>query len=121
MWRPKTNGETGKNCMTCHRILDVAIDGGKWFAAKVVRKNEELMNKKDAVYEKVTVLIIPTSGWRLLPSQDIPTLFSCGHIYYYALESIKIVHLESEMKNETDCGLGHLTGKPLKNGRKYVD
>ena len=25
-----------------HRVLDVSIDGGKWFAAKVLKENEEL-------------------------------------------------------------------------------
>ena len=57
-----------------------------------------------------------------ISAQDIPVLFNYGHIYYYALESIKTVITESELQNEDDEeGLGHMTAKPLKNGRKYVD
>ena len=59
----------------------------------------------------------------MFPSQDIPILFNYGYIYHYALESIKTVQLDpSEVdQNEEDCDLGHMTDKPLKNGRKYVD
>ena len=50
-------------------------------------------------------------------------MFNYGHIYHYALESIKTVRLHpSEVdQSEEDCDLGHMTDKPLKNGRKYVD
>ena len=50
--------------------------------------------------------------------------------YYYALESIRTVQLDPSLdvrdedinkENEMECGLGHMTDKPLKNGRKYVD
>ena len=30
-----------------HRILDVSIDGGKWFAIKVLKENEELSKKEN--------------------------------------------------------------------------
>ena len=108
-----------KGLITGFLMLVLMVENG--LQVKLLGKMKNLMNKKDAVYEIVTVPVIPTSGWRLFPSRDIPTLFSYGHIYYYALESIKTVHLESEMEDETDCGLGHMTYKPLKNGRKYVD
>ena len=50
-------------------------------------------------------------------------MFNCGHIYHYALESIKTVRLDpSEVdQSEEDCDLGHMTDKPLKHERKYVD
>ena len=70
-----------------HRILDVSIDGGKWFAIKVLKENEEL-SKKENVKEEYVVPAVPASGWRSFPSYDIPVLFNYGHIYYYALESI---------------------------------
>ena len=42
--------------------------------------------------------------------------------YYYALESIKTVVTKSgHQDDEDEEGLGHMTAKPLKNGRKYVD
>ena len=39
-----------------------------------------------------------------------------GHVHYYVLESIGNVN-ENE---EEDLGLGHMTDRQLKNGRKYV-
>lgn len=39
-------------------------------------------------------------------------------MHYYALESIQNV---SDVSEDIEDGLGHMTDKPLKNGRKYVD
>ena len=105
-----------------HRVLDVSIDGGKWFAAKVLKENEELKGKAD-FGGRVDAPVIPDAGWRLFPSQDIPVMFNYGHVYHYALESIKTVTLDviEGDQNEDECGQGHMTDKPLKNGRKYVD
>jgi len=60
---------------------------------------------------------IPSTGWRVFPSHNIPELFNYGHIHYYALESIH----NANVTDENVEGLGHMTDKPLKNGRKYVD
>ena len=69
-----------------------------------------------------TTLDIPTSGWCSFQSKDIPSLFNYGHIHHYALESIRTVVVDHNQNNgEDDQGLGHMTDKPLKNGRKYVD
>ena len=82
-----------------------------------MRENETLLSKKDVVEQRVAVPIIPDLGWRSFPSQDIPVLFNYGHIYHYALESIKTVRLDpSEVdQSEEDCDLEHMTDKPLKN------
>ena len=64
----------------------------------------------------VSLPVIPTTGWREFQSHDIPSLFNYGHIHYYALESIQNVGSFSD-----EDGLGHMTDKPMKNGRKYVD
>ena len=69
---------------------------------------------------------VPASGWRSFPSQDLPALFHYCHICYYALKSIKTVVTDvdtnaHESDEDDDQGLGHMTAKPLKNGRKYVD
>lgn len=53
----------------------------------------------------------------MFPSRKIPELFNYGRIHYYALKSIQSVNVTEE----NDEGLGHMTDKPLKNGRKYVD
>ena len=105
-----------------HRVLDVSIDQGKWFAAKVIKDNQEVIVDKSIKSKLSFVPTVPVSGWRTFQSQDIPVLFNYGHIYYYALESIKTVVTESgHQDDEDEEGLGHMTAKPLKNGRKYVD
>ena len=96
-----------------HRMLDPSIDNGKWFAAKVLKESCE----SKANCSSISLPFIPSTGWRSFPSQNIPSLFNYGHVYYYALESIP---------NVTDCGeivdgLGHMTDKPMENGGKYVD
>ena len=105
-----------------HRVLDVSIDQGKWFAAKVIKENQEVIVDKSIKSKLSFVPTVPVSGWRTFQLQDIPVLFNYGHIYYYALESIKTVVTESgHQDDEDEEGLGHMTAKPLKNGRKYVD
>ena len=65
---------------------------------------------------------IPMSGWCSFQSQDIPSRFNYGHIYHYALESIRTVVVDHNQDDEEDDkGLGKMTDKPLKNGRKCVD
>ena len=105
-----------------HCVLDVSIDQGKWFAAKVIKENQEVIVDKFIKSKLSFVPTVPVSGWRTFQSQDIPVLFNYSHIYYYALESIKTVVTESgHQDDEDEEGLGHMTAKPLKNGRKYVD
>ena len=89
------------------------IDKGKWFAAKVIKENCGL----DQSCNVVSLPEIPSKGWRDFPSCNIPQLFNYGHVHYYVMESIRNVN-ENE---EEDVGLGHMTDRPLKNGRKYVN
>ena len=95
-----------------HRTLDSSIDDGKWLALKAIKENSELKGNNSVV----SLPVIPTTGWREFQSHDIPSLFNYGHIHYYALESIQNVGSFSD-----EDGLGHMTDKPMKNGRKYVD
>ena len=99
------------NCIKSgnHRTLDLSIDDGKWFTAKVIRENYE----SKANCSVVSLPVIPSSGWHAFLSQNIPQPFNYSHVHYYALESICV--------NGNDDGLGHMTDEPMKNGRKYVD
>lgn len=86
--------------------LDPSIDGGKWFAAKAIKESCEVQQS----CQVVSFPDIPSTGWRVFPSHNIPDLFNYGHIHYYALESIQNVNVTEE----NDEGLGHMTDKPLK-------
>ena len=68
-----------------HRVLDVSIDQGKWFAAKVIKENQEVIVDKSIKSKLSFVPTVPVSGWRTFQSQDIPVLFNYCHICYYAL------------------------------------
>ena len=94
--------------------LDLAIDHGKWFAAKVLQENSDVKTNSGSI----SIPCIPSTGWRVFPSQNIPSLFNYGHVHYYVLESIQNV---ADHPEDNEDGLGHMTDKPLKNGRKYVD
>ena len=54
------------------------------------------------------VPITPSSGWRVFPSHNIPSLFNYGHVHYYALDSIQNIDDTQDIKD----GLGHMTDKP---------
>ena len=96
-----------------HHTLDPSIDDGKWFAAKTIKESCAVQQS----CQVVSFPVIPSTGWRAFPSHNIPDLFNYGHVHYYALESIQNVNVTEE----NDEGLGHITDKPLKNGRKCVD
>ena len=84
-----------------------ARSGYRWWQM-VISKNAKLQ----ANCSLSSLPLVPSTGWRAFPSQNIPSLFNYGHVHYYTLESVQ---------EEIEDGLGHMTDKPLKNGRKYVD
>ena len=107
-----------KNCITSgnHYLLDASIDDGKWLKAKEDRENKSCSNAKRSLLTD-----LPEKNWKPFPSKDIPPLFNYGHVYHYALESLPASSNEREFEDEDDQGLGHMTDKPFKNGRKYVE
>jgi len=96
-----------------HHTLDPSIDNGKWLASKILKERSDVQGKCSVS----AVPFIPSSGWRVFPSRNIPSLFNYGHVHYYALESIQNIDDTQDIED----GLGHMTDKPLKNGRKYVN
>ena len=103
-----------------HHLLDVSIDGVKWYAAKALRENSvtQMSEGKRKCIEDIPIVPLPPD-WNNFQSKDIPSYFNYGHIHHYALESIE--GLVTDYDEDGDCDLGHMTDKPLKNGRKYVD
>ena len=109
-----------------HRSLDVSIDGGKWLAAKIMGTNAspqstvpktDSKNKQGIATGNTPVLPVP-ADWNKFQSKDIPPYFKYGHIYHYSLESLKDV---TPVDDDGDNAIDHMTDKPLKNARKYVD
>ena len=73
-----------------------------------------LPQKKVQIYS----WFIPSTGWFAFPSYTFPSLFNIGHVHYYVLESIPLNLYNTE---DIEDALGHMTGRPMKNRRKYVD
>ena len=59
-----------------YHTLDPAIDHGKWFAAKVLQENSDVKTNSGSI----SIPCIPSTGWRVFPSQNIPSLFNYGHV-----------------------------------------
>ena len=107
-----------KDCIVSgnQHLLDPGIDDGKWLKAKEDRENGcSLAKNKSLVPDP------PEKNWRTFPSNNIPSLYNYGHVYHYALESLPGRSDQYGEDDEDDQGLGHMTDKPFKNGRKYVD
>ena len=45
-----------------HRVLDVSIDQGKWFAAKVIKENQEVIVDKSIKSKLSFIPTVPVSG-----------------------------------------------------------
>lgn len=69
-------------------ILDSCIDNGKWLDAKILRERKAESHKSSTKTVNDVPVIVPQTGWKAFPSQDLPSLFNYGHVYHYALESL---------------------------------
>ena len=100
-----------------HSVLDPSIDNGKWLESKELKQSESTAKNVKSTVE------IPKSGWKPFPSKDIPALFNYGHVYHYTLESLPTLPTDQwgDDSSEDENGLGHMTDKPFKAGRKYID
>ena len=97
-----------------HHKLHPSVDNGKWFPAKVLKESSDLQENGNLTSPP----FIHSTGRRAFPSNNIPSLFNYGHVHYYALDSIP---LNLDNTEDIEDRLGHMTDKPMKNGRKYVD
>ena len=64
-----------------HHTLDPSIDNGKWLASKILKERSDVQGKCSVN----AVPFIPSSGWRVFPSHNIPSLFNYGHVHYLSL------------------------------------
>ena len=65
-----------------HHILDPGIDNGKWLEAKILR-NRKPESLEASIKTVPDVLLIPKTGWKAFPSQDLSSLFNNGHVYHF--------------------------------------
>ena len=84
------------------------------FATKVLKETSDFQENDNLTSPP----FITSTNWRAFPSNNIPSLFNHGHVPYYLLESTP---LNLDNTEDIEDGLGHMTDKPMKNGRKHVD
>ena len=106
-----------KNCLSSgdHHVLVLMMENG-WKPKFYEKKTGDDAKKQNL--RKIPD--IPKSGWKKFPAYELPSQFNYGHVHYYGLESLPSSNEKENDDNEND-GLGHMTDKPFKNGRKYVD
>ena len=94
-------------------MLDVTIEGGKWYAAKSLRESPvtQMSESKRKCIEDIPVVWLPPD-WNNFQSKDIPSYFNHGLVHHYTLESIE--SLVTDYNEDGDCDLGHMTDKPLR-------
>ena len=63
-----------------YHTLDPASIVENGFAAKVLQENSDVKTNSGSI----SLPCIPSNGWRVFPSQNIPSLFNYGHVHYYA-------------------------------------
>lgn len=74
-------------------------------------------NKKLRIRKESQILFRFQLFRRLVGENFHPALFNYGHVHFYALESIQ----NAVNSDDSEELLGHMTDKPMTNGRKYVD
>ena len=71
--------------------VDVKVDGGKWYDMK---KNQETSTDASTPSTSTaSIHNIPTDGWNVYPSKQLPANFNYGHVYFYLVESASTVKL----------------------------
>ena len=98
--------------------VDPKIDGGKWYNLKTEDSaSVENTNSKTSI---ASLVDLPTDGWRLFPSKNLPAKFNYGHVYFYLVESAaKASNVPDSSDSDEDnlyANCDTVTVKPLKKG-----
>ena len=99
--------------------MDRTIHAGKWYNLKT----EDSASIKNTSSKTSTASLgdLPTDGWRLFPSKNLPANFNYGHVYFYLVESAaKASNIPGSSDSDEDNlydNCNTVTAKPLKKGR----
>ena len=63
-----------------YHTLDPASIVENGLLLKFFKKNSDVKTNSGSI----SLPSIPSNGWRVFPSQNIPSLFNYGHVHYYA-------------------------------------
>ena len=102
--------------------VDPKIDGGKWYNLKTEDSASiENTNSKTSI---ASLGDLPTDGWRLFPTKNLPANFNYGHVYFYLVESAaKASNIPDSNDSDEDslyANCDTVIEKPLKKGRNLL-
>ncbi|MEO0685993.1 MAG: hypothetical protein AAFY76_13370 [Cyanobacteria bacterium J06649_11] len=102
--------------------VDVKVDCGKWYDMK---KNQETSTDASTPSTSTaSIHNIPTDGWNVYPSKQLPANFNYCHVYFYLVESASTASNlvdSSESDGDTYDNCDTVTAKPLRKGRNLLD
>ena len=102
--------------------VDPKIDGGKWYNLKT--EDSASIENRSSETSIASLGDLPTDGWRLFISKDLPANFNYGHVYFYLVKSpAKVSNIPDSSDSDEDnlydnCDTA--TAKPLKKGRNLL-
>ena len=102
--------------------VDPNIDGGKWYNLKT--EDSASVKKTSSRTSVASLGDLPTDGWRLFSSKNVPANFNYGHVYFYLVESAaKASNIPDSSDTDEDNiydNCNTVTAKPLKKGRNSL-
>ena len=102
--------------------VDPTIDGGKWYNLKT--EDSASIENTSSKTSTASLGDLPTDGWRLFPSKNLPANFNYGHVYFYLVESAaKASNIRDSSDSDEDNlydNCDTVTAKPLKKGRNLL-
>ena len=102
--------------------VDPKIDGGKWYNLKT--EDSASIENTSSKTSIASLGELPTDGWRLLASKNLPANFNYGHVYFYLVQSVaKASNIPDSSDSDEDNlydNCDTVTAKPLKKGRNLL-
>ena len=102
--------------------VDPKIDGGKWYNLKT--EDSASIENTSSKTSIASLGDLPTDGYRLFPSKNLPANFNYGHVYFYLVESAaKASNIPDSSDSDEDNlydNCDTVTAKPLKKGRNLL-
>ena len=102
--------------------VDPKINGGKWYNLKI--EDSASIKNTNSKTSIASLGDLPTDGWRLFPSRNLPANFNYGHVYFYIVESVaKVSNIPDSSDSDEDnvyANFKTVTAKPLQKGKNLL-
>ncbi|XP_066922319.1 uncharacterized protein [Clytia hemisphaerica] len=105
------------------------IDGGKWYNMKTSGIKADCSSfsatptVKNSAGNALFSNELPTTGWKVFPSRNIPNNFNYGHVYFSLVESVASaagIQDSSDSDGDLYSTCDTVTAKPFRKGRNLL-